>query len=332
MKRYRLALALAVLALSLSSTDMRAQGDAAASLVGTWRAKGDNPLTLKINGDGKGSLNDAPFDYAVLEDTIVIKEGEQMSAYTFKLAGDALTLFTEDERGLQFERVRASASSNLRGAMTARNAPEEKTRANPLVGRWISETNVAELREDGTLTLNGETLRYSVEGNVIKLFTDAGQMRLPFRLNGDTLSVSVDGEEMVYRRDGKGGGGGMSGARGAASRGANAAELAGKWCYMSNVSANDGGRMSSRCITLNADGTYEYYAETSSSGSVASSASQEYDAGSWTATATTITSHSSKNGTNTYPLEKRNHPKTGDPMLVIDGDAFVTYHQRQPWP
>lgn len=33
-----------------------------------------------------------------------------------------------------------------------------------------------------------------------------------------------------------------------------------------------------------------------------------------------------------YSLELMNHPKTGDPMLVIDGDWFVTATPREPWP
>ncbi len=30
-------------------------------------------------------------------------------------------------------------------------------------------------------------------------------------------------------------------------------------------------------------------------------------------------------------FEKRNHPKNGDPMIVIDGDTYVTYNQRPSW-
>jgi hypothetical protein len=101
---------------------------------------------------------------------------------------------------------------------------------------------------------------------------------------------------------------------------------------MSNVNSTGGGRTSSRCFTLHANGTYEFSSETSSSGSVASSASQQSDSGTWTAASTTITSRSSKTGTRTYRLERRNHPKNGDPMLVLDGDAYVTAHQRPSWP
>ncbi|CAN5568206.1 hypothetical protein BH18ACI3_BH18ACI3_19430 [soil metagenome] len=32
-----------------------------------------------------------------------------------------------------------------------------------------------------------------------------------------------------------------------------------------------------------------------------------------------------------HPIEFRNHPKTGDPMIVVDGDAYVTAYQKRPW-
>ena len=89
--------------------------------------------------------------------------------------------------------------------------------------------------------------------------------------------------------------------------------------------------MSDECFTLYPNGTYEYARETSSSNPLGGSASQAADSGTWSATETTITAHSRSQGTNVYPLEKRNHPKTGDPMLCLDGRCFVTYTQRPAW-
>jgi len=212
---------------------------------------------------------------------------------------------------------------------------EEKSSArprNPLVGRWLSDEDTVDIRDDGTLYLSGMKMSYKVEGDRITVTTDRGEMVFPFRMNSDDkFTVTIEGQERVYDRqkDGPGGGGGLRVSEGA---GANPRELAGKWCYMANVSGQGGGRMSNRCFTLREDGTYEYYAESSSSGPVASAASQESDSGTWTATATTITSHSSKTGTKTYKLERRNHPKNGDPMLVLDGDAYVTATKRPSWP
>jgi len=40
---------------------------------------------------------------------------------------------------------------------------------------------------------------------------------------------------------------------------------------------------------------------------------------------------SQKEGSKVYSFEKRNHPKTNEPMIVIDGDIYVTYYQKAPW-
>ena len=117
----------------------------------------------------------------------------------------------------------------------------------------------------------------------------------------------------------------------AQSGGSRPQELVGKWCYMANVNASDGGRQSNRCFTLYPDGRYQYYSETSSSGEYGSTASQESDSGTWSATQDTITANSQTGGSQTFRLEKLNHPKTNDPMLVLDGEAYVTYGQKPPW-
>jgi len=93
--------------------------------------------------------------------------------------------------------------------------------------------------------------------------------------------------------------------------------------------------MTDECFTLNADGTYQYYRESSASayapGIYGSTASQSSDSGTWTATETTITANSRTQGTLTYTLEKKNHPRAGDPILYLDGHCFVTATQRPPW-
>lgn len=108
-------------------------------------------------------------------------------------------------------------------------------------------------------------------------------------------------------------------------------ELVGKWCYLANVQANDGGRQSNTCFQLNADGSYQYHSETSSSGQFGATASESDDEGRWQASGDTLTAQSTSGKITNYRFEKRNHPKTNDPMLVFDGQAFVTYFQKPPW-
>ncbi|HEX5705927.1 MAG TPA: hypothetical protein VFX96_01425 [Pyrinomonadaceae bacterium] len=310
------------------------------SVVGVWQAHvAGLPIIVRLNADGTGEFDEEPLKYTVRGATIVVEDEDGVTTYGFTLRGDTLTVSGGDLGGsLVFTRVGAGGSSakgedarkeetdRRAEAGVARGGESGGARENPLVGRWQSREATVVISDDGTLTLNGTRYSYSVRDGVITLSSSEGSMSFPFELSGDTLNVQVNGEKMVYRRADGAGAGEAVGAAGVPE------ELVGKWCYMSNVNSQSGGRMSNRCITLYADGTYEYYAETSSSGPVASSASQESDTGRWTATATTITSTSSTKGTNTYRLEKRNHPKNGDPMLVLDGDAYVTATQRAPWP
>ena len=205
---------------------------------------------------------------------------------------------------------------------------------NPLLGNWVCQDDgtKVEIRGDGTLTINDADYVYKVKGSVINVMNEEGGMSIPFQLEGDTLTVDVEGREMVYIRVKPG----AKVAGTGASQGSGVGNLAvmqalvGKWCYMSNLTGTNS-YMSSRCFVLNANGTFEYSAESSTSGAYGGTAGQSYDAGRWSATATTLTAISNSQGKTVYPIELRNHPKTGDPMIVVDGDAYVTAYQKRPW-
>ena len=300
-------------------------------LSGSWQAKdGQLVIRMTLNPNGTGMLDDAPIKYQVRGAQLIVDEAGTINRYTFKLDGEVLIVSGGDlDSALTFTRQGAGRGLGGRRSQATTEKPnsEPDPKEKGLTGRWQSSEATVQINEDGTLVLNGETLRYSVKANIITLANNEGAIQLPFQLAGDTLRVQVDGRTVVYKRLS----GEYSGDAAGRPAGMLPSELFGKWCYMSNVNAGNGGRMSNRCFTLYENGTYEYYSETSSSGPVASSASQESDNGTWSATANSITRNSRSQGTATYSLEKRNHPKTGDPMLVLDGDAYVTYGQRRPW-
>jgi hypothetical protein len=215
--------------------------------------------------------------------------------------------------------------------MSAVGQEKEKPK-NPLVGNWIAEEGTkVEIRANGTLTIDGAEYVYKVKNSVITVANDEGIMNFPFVLAGDKLTVEVDGREMTYTRV-------KAGAKiGPVSRsdaGAGDAGLmqamVGKWCYLSSLTGTNS-FMSSRCFVLHANGTYEYSAESSTSGAAGSTAGQSWDTGRWTATRSTLTAFSNSQGKIVYPIELRNHPRTGDPMIVVDGDAYVTAYQKRPW-
>lgn len=304
------------------------------SLTGTWQfSSSEGTLTLKLNGDGTGSLNNDRFRYLTRGNRLAVEdEAGQTSVYVFNVQGDMLTVSGGNLPGaITFKRQLSSGGGGLlekklnqQERAGPRGADEEQSH-DGLTGTWQSGNTTVNIAKDGTLTLNGERFNYRVDGKFITLSNGEGSARVEFQLNGNTLITNYEGERTIYRR--------VTGAdRHAAVPRSSSAELAGKWCYMSNVTANDGGRMSNTCFTLYENGTYDFYSETSSSGTYGSSVSQESDSGTWSVSGTTLTANSRARGTLNFTLEKRNHPKTGDPMLVLDGDAFVTYSPRQPWP
>lgn len=117
----------------------------------------------------------------------------------------------------------------------------------------------------------------------------------------------------------------------------NGQELVGKWCNMSQFTANNrGGSSRMECFQLNPDGTYTYAYEGSMSanapGISGGTASQSSDAGRWTYRGDQLTAHSRNGKVATYTLEKRNHPKNKrDPMICLNGTCFVTYYNKPAW-
>lgn len=222
--------------------------------------------------------------------------------------------------------------------ISAQKVPIEKQ----LQGHWKSSEAIIEFKSGSRVTINDGEYDYAVIGSTIVVSNDEGSMEFPYKLTAGVLTVWVEMKKVVYTRMteaeiGKlkrsGAGGTDVAARGGSSGGGggNPQELVGKWCYSANVNAIGGGRQSDICFTLKADGTYEYYGEASNSNINGGSNSQSWDYGRWSATATSLTARSNSGKTTTYTLEKRNHPKNGDPMLMVDGDAFVSYYQKRPW-
>ncbi|HEV2829559.1 MAG TPA: hypothetical protein VGW76_18315, partial [Pyrinomonadaceae bacterium] len=296
-------------------------------------SEGGVKLTLKLNADYTGSLNSDGFKYTVGGNRLLVHDNEGDSVYTFTLNGDALTISGGSlPRALTFIRQGGGGGGLFeKGLDKNADRPADagaQEEDNGLVGLWKSYTGnsvTVQIFKDGKLTINGEPFRYQVDGRFITLTNNEGSARVEFQLDADMLTTLYQGERSTYRRVRRGSEPAEEGG------GVTPAELTGKWCYMSNVTASNGGRMSNTCFTLYPNGTYDYYSETSSSNPYGGTASQQSDSGTWRVNGSTLIALSRARGRQTFTLEKRNHPKTGDPMLMVDGDAFVTYAPRAPW-
>ena len=200
-----------------------------------------------------------------------------------------------------------------------------------LVGRWQSADSVVQINADGTLSVDGTQYRYTVQGTTLTLIGYDGSIPVPFKLTGDTLLVSLNGQLITMQRI-RPGQSESAGGLGGTGTGSSGAELVGKWCYIANFTANNGGRISDECITIGQDGSYRYHRETSSSGQYGSAASTQDDYGTWRLNGSTLMVNSRSQGAASYQLTKRNHPKnTSDPMICLDGRCFVTFGPKPPW-
>ncbi|UPT74834.1 MAG: hypothetical protein M0D55_03720 [Elusimicrobiota bacterium] len=77
--------------------------------------------------------------------------------------------------------------------------------ASPLVGSWNKDgAPAAEVRVDGTATVDGEAVRWKASGNTLTLrYADGRVEVMEYALRGDVLTVTMEGESETYTRAGK---------------------------------------------------------------------------------------------------------------------------------
>ncbi len=280
----------------------------------------DIKLALERDGESyKGTITAQGSPFAV----VVAKSGTGATGsfeaggktYTFALhpAGNGLKLVTE---GTTFLLEREAAE-----AAPAPQATTTKAEPGSIVGMWRNATGYARFNADGTGLVDGVSGRYQFSNGQLAMSSAQDSLTVPAQVNGDVLTLTVNNQQVVLNRSNE-----TPGAAGVRT------ELVGKWCWLSSLSSSSHtASSSSRCFTLTANGTYTYYGESGSYNPNGSVASQSGDSGTWTATDTSIIAISRSRGRQVYQLEKRNHPKTKDAMIVLDGQPYVTFFNRPRW-
>ena len=281
-------------------------------VVGQWQTPNG---VVAINADGTARIGEKTHRWSVEGNTITFSGNGEALKVPFDLTGDNWTWKFPDGR-LSLTRITAGA-------------PAAQSGDDGIVGTWQGPTGSIQLNLDGTATVGGVQYRYARAGNQLTLAGPDGTFIATVQLAGDTMNWVINGKTLSFQRAAN------VWAVGGAATGSILPELVGKWCQMSTLNNSTGVSSRSACFTLLADGSYQFAGESGATGQVNGgaygTASDSSDSGTWTATANSITSNSKKTGVRTFRLEKRNHPKTGDPMLVLDGAEFTTAYQKAPW-
>lgn len=314
-------------------------------ITGLWRnsSMGFN-MDLDLQANGKGIFDGDAISYQYNNTSLVITSGGNKTTYQAKLSGDVLTLSGGDlDAPVAFNRVQ----NNAGGSATKESSGNSSPPANPggLIGTWTAQNEEITFTADGKMIYNGTPLSFTQQAEQIQVQTPNGNIIFQFTLNGNYLTLKSDGLNAMYTRKAAGASPAPTGiqtpASGNGGDGIIDASLVGKWAYVGTANNISGTFSNEEYVTLKADGTYEYYSETSGTASgtnmygnqtfAGGTASQSADRGTWRVKGNTIIATSQKTGVKVYQLQKRNHPKTGDPMIVLDGTAYVTYFQKAPW-
>ena len=312
------------------------QGD---KIQGTWQnAQFGYQMTLLLNENGTGEFDGESITYKAQAGKMQITQAGQTTAYSYSLQGNSLTLSGGDlDAAITFSRAGSKQNATGNPTVTQQTATQPTTTSSTnaaLIGLWTGQGETIEFKPDGQCVYLGNTFQYQLSTGHITLMTPQGNALIAYSVNGKQLNMTVNGQNFIYTKGGANNSQTLA-ATNATGSGRVAMELVGKWCWTNVNSTNSGGSSSSTCIALNANGAYEYASErsmdTNTNSFWAGTSSQTNDAGTWWVQGDRIFYNSRTRGQGSYRLQKMNHPKTGDPMIVLDGEPYVTFFQKAPW-
>jgi hypothetical protein len=296
---------------------------------GIWQSNSNGEqMTLILNADGTGEFDGEAIRYTAKDSklTLNIDSETQALVYNYNLQGNSLTVSGGDlDAPFTFTRKETPGNWTV--------YPPPSANDKNLIGLWSGNNESIEFTSEGKCNYTGQTYQFVTSNNQVTLVTAQGNFIMAYAVKGNQLSLTINGQTLQYTK----GTAGTAPSNSQPTGGKRVAqELVGKWCYVNVNSTNSGGSSTEQCITLKADGTYEYYGETSRSVNTNAYAggtnSQNSDRGTWSYDGTRVYYVSTAGaGSGSYVLEKRNHPKNNDPMIVLDGTTYVTYYQKAPW-
>jgi len=326
--------------LHIASAQIGAKANQQNSLAGTWSSTQFGfEMTLMLNPDNTGEFDGAALTYSVNGNSLILNTEGQETTYQFELQVNQLTLSGGDlDSKIAFTR-KAQIKNDNQVPPPVEHATATTSETPSIIGSWSGGGEVLEFKSDGQCLISGQSIAYQYTAPFIELNGPGGSVKIESKFTDkDHLNLNVNGNWVSYARAGAT----SSNAQGQTSNASGSTSgqidmsMVGKWCYTNINSYNQGSSYSSNCITLNADGTYVYVNESERSVNTSDfsggTAGQGNDAGKWWVQGDRIYYNSPTKGQGSFHFEKRNHPKnTGDPMLVIEGTAYVTAYAKAPW-
>jgi len=312
------------------------------SLYGNWEnSQMGYQIMLILQPDGKGEFDGEIISFTSTDKSLSLSVSGEVITYNYVLTSNSLRLSEGDlVSPVIFTRLGSTPSndeeklisndyqSSPSGASTPESTPGN------IVGSWNGSGETIEFKSNGQCVYLGQNFPYRISSGQLMLTAVDGEYVFSYSIAGDKLTLGASQGSVTYTRTNT-----TTGSNAAANPnpgGMIDQTIVSKWCYVDVNSYNSGASNSTTCVTLNADGSYEYYGESSRSVNTqdysGGTSSQETDRGTWYVQGDRIYFNSQSKGLLSYQLEKRNHPKNvKDPMIVLDGSPFVTAYNMPPW-
>jgi hypothetical protein len=302
-------------------------------IFGVWQnAQFGYQMTLMLNADGSGEFDGEMIKFTYQGGKLSIVQDGQATVYSYTLQDNSLSFSGGDlDHAITFTRSGSQEQTTVTVNDSNLKSQSNSVTDAGLIGLWSGNGETIEFKPDGQCVYLGNTFSYQLSQGHIILATAQGNAMFAYSIKGNQLNLTANGRQVTYSR-----GATNNGTTSDNSKAGNVSqELVGKWCWTNVSSTNTGGSSSSECIVLNANGTYEYASErsmdTNTNAFYAGTSSQGSDQGTWWVQGDKIFYNSQTKGQGSYQLQKQNHPKTGDPMILLNGEPYVTFYQKQPW-
>jgi hypothetical protein len=220
---------------------------AADAIVGTWENQGADRLVVVFEAGGTGKMNGTPIKWSLAGQRLTLVAEGDTHEYSIKLDGDTLTVSGGDlDAPMTLRRKGAAKKTGFGGQVKGGDkvdpAPQPGPRkASSILGHWRGgDGSTIQFTKD-TLKLGGNDIPAEIGPDEVVLTGRQGQkVKWPYKLDGDTLEITVGGQKQIWQRV-------TMKDSGPAPEKPRAKTLIGKW------EAVDG-----TIIQFNADGTFIY--------------------------------------------------------------------------
>jgi len=163
---------------------------------GSWEVAGPQGVVhLNLKPGGTGDFGGGPIHWTFNQKVLSLTGANGRTImYNAALAGDSMTLSGGGlEAPLEFHRAGGQPK-------TAAGGEEREDKETGLVGSWQGNTGIMRLNADGTASFNGSNFRYTAENGILTLTGSDGALPMPYTLSGDTLQVTIQGQQGTLRR------------------------------------------------------------------------------------------------------------------------------------